>query len=57
MLMWHIVLLPVVVGVLVVAHLLLVRRRGIVPPPPLPGTGSGAGPDTPSDAPQIEEEP
>jgi len=57
MLMWHIVLLPVVVGVLVVVHLLLVRRRGIVPPLPLPGTGSGAGSDTPAAAPQIEEEP
>jgi len=32
MLMWHIVLLPALVGVLVVWHLLLVRRRGIVPP-------------------------
>jgi len=32
MLMWHIVLLPVLVGVLVVLHLLMVRRRGIVPP-------------------------
>jgi ubiquinol-cytochrome c reductase cytochrome b subunit len=32
MLMWHIVLMPLVVGVLVVWHLLLVRRRGVVPP-------------------------
>ena len=38
MLMWHIVLLPAVVGILVVLHLLMVRRRGIVPPLPLPGT-------------------
>jgi ubiquinol-cytochrome c reductase cytochrome b subunit len=32
MLMWHIVLLPFAVGVLVVVHLILVRRRGVVPP-------------------------
>jgi quinol-cytochrome oxidoreductase complex cytochrome b subunit len=34
MLMWHIVLLPLALGVLVVAHVLLVRRRGVVPPFP-----------------------
>ncbi len=32
MLMWHIVLLPAVLAVLVVWHVLLVRRRGVVPP-------------------------
>ncbi|MDQ6849408.1 MAG: cytochrome b N-terminal domain-containing protein [Actinomycetota bacterium] len=32
MLLWHIVLLPLVVGVLVVAHVVLVRRHGVVPP-------------------------
>jgi quinol-cytochrome oxidoreductase complex cytochrome b subunit len=32
MLLWHVVLLPVVVGVLVVLHVLLVRRHGVVPP-------------------------
>jgi quinol-cytochrome oxidoreductase complex cytochrome b subunit len=32
MLLWHVVLLPFVVGVLVVLHLLLVRRHGVVPP-------------------------
>jgi ubiquinol-cytochrome c reductase cytochrome b subunit len=32
MLMWHIVLLPLVLGVLVAGHVLLVRRRGVVPP-------------------------
>jgi ubiquinol-cytochrome c reductase cytochrome b subunit len=32
MLMWHIVLLPLAVGVLVGGHILLVRRRGVVPP-------------------------
>jgi hypothetical protein len=34
MLMWHIVLLPLAVGVLVVVHVLLVRRHGVVPPFP-----------------------
>ena len=32
MLLWHVVLLPLVVGALVVWHVLLVRRRGVVPP-------------------------
>ncbi len=32
MLMWHIVLLPLVVSLLVGIHLLMVRRRGVVPP-------------------------
>ena len=32
MLLWHVVLLPVVVGVLVVLHVILVRRHGVVPP-------------------------
>ena len=32
MLMWHIVLLPAAVIVLVGIHILMVRRRGIVPP-------------------------
>jgi len=32
MLLWHVVLTPAVVGVLVVVHLVLVRRRGVVPP-------------------------
>jgi ubiquinol-cytochrome c reductase cytochrome b subunit len=35
MLMWHIVLMPLVVGVIVVLHLLMVRRRGVVPPFPI----------------------
>jgi quinol---cytochrome c reductase cytochrome b subunit, bacillus type len=34
MLMWHIVLLPLAVGILVVIHVLLVRRHGVVPPFP-----------------------
>ncbi len=32
MLLWHVVLLPFVVGVLVALHLVLVRRHGVVPP-------------------------
>ena len=36
MLLWHVVLLPVVIGVLAVVHLLMVRRRGVVEPLPLP---------------------
>ena len=32
MLMWHVVLLPLVVGVIAVWHVVLVRRHGVVPP-------------------------
>jgi quinol-cytochrome oxidoreductase complex cytochrome b subunit len=32
MLMWHIALLPVVVGIIIAVHILQVRRRGVVPP-------------------------
>jgi ubiquinol-cytochrome c reductase cytochrome b subunit len=32
MLLWHIVLLPLVVGLIVVGHIILVRRHGVVPP-------------------------
>jgi ubiquinol-cytochrome c reductase cytochrome b subunit len=32
MLMWHIVLLPLIVGVIIVIHVLQVRRKGVVPP-------------------------
>ena len=32
MLLWHVVLLPVVVGVITALHLVLVRRHGVVPP-------------------------
>jgi quinol-cytochrome oxidoreductase complex cytochrome b subunit len=33
MLLWHVVLLPLAVMLLVAGHILLVRRRGVVPPP------------------------
>jgi hypothetical protein len=32
MLLWHVVLLPAAVGVIAVAHVILVRRHGVVPP-------------------------
>ena len=51
MLMWHIMLLPLVVVLLVGLHVLLVRRRGVVPPfalPPEPPAGS-----EPAGAPQA----
>jgi len=32
MLLWHVVLLPFVVGVITVVHVVLVRRHGVVPP-------------------------
>ncbi len=32
MLLWHVVLLPLAVGVVVVLHVVLVRRHGVVPP-------------------------
>ena len=32
MLMWHVLLLPLVVGLLTVWHVVLVRRHGVVPP-------------------------
>jgi ubiquinol-cytochrome c reductase cytochrome b subunit len=41
MLVWHVGLLPAVVAVIVVWHLLLVRRRGVVPPLPVRGAAEG----------------
>ena len=32
MLLWHVVLLPLAVGAITVLHVVLVRRRGVVPP-------------------------
>ena len=32
MLLWHIMVLPLVLGVLVIMHVILVRRHGVVPP-------------------------
>jgi len=39
MLLWHVLLLPVAVAVLVGLHLLLVRTHGVVRPLPAPGSG------------------
>ena len=35
MLLWHVLLLPLAVGLLIVGHILLVRRKGVVPPLPV----------------------
>jgi ubiquinol-cytochrome c reductase cytochrome b subunit len=32
MLLWHVMLMPLAVGVIVVLHVILVRRHGVVPP-------------------------
>jgi quinol-cytochrome oxidoreductase complex cytochrome b subunit len=48
MLMWHIVLLPLAVVLLVGVHVLLVRLRGVVPP--FPARGERAGPEPGTDA-------
>jgi hypothetical protein len=49
MLLWHIMLLPLVVGFLVVAHVILVRRHGVVPPfdavPPVDTAHTGGVPE------------
>ncbi len=50
MLMWHIVLLPLAVGILVVAHVLMVRHRGVVRPLPLPTSKT----DAPAQLPRQE---
>jgi ubiquinol-cytochrome c reductase cytochrome b subunit len=43
MLLWHIILLPLAVGILAVLHVILVRLRGVVPPI---GIGSDGEPTT-----------
>ena len=43
MLIWHVALLPLVASVIVIWHILLVRRRGVVPPPALRGDASASG--------------
>jgi hypothetical protein len=49
MLLWHIVLLPLIVSIVIAIHVLLVRRRGVVPPfapaGAVAGGGSAAGED------------
>ncbi len=66
MLLWHIMLLPLIVGILVVAHVILVRRHGVVPPfdavPPGHAQAesadpaqadAGPGEPTPAEAPPV----
>ncbi len=59
MLMWHIMLLPLIVGLLVVLHVILVRRRGVVPPfdaqPPEP-RAARANAELPNETVQIPNE-
>ena len=42
MLLWHVLLLPLVVGMLTVWHVILVRRHGVVPPLDAPAPARGA---------------
>jgi ubiquinol-cytochrome c reductase cytochrome b subunit len=49
MFMWHILLLPLALGVLVVLHVLLVRRHGVVPPFPPKGAAGASGAEGASD--------
>jgi ubiquinol-cytochrome c reductase cytochrome b subunit len=53
MLLFHVVLLPLVLGVLVVLHVLLVRRRGVVPPFE---DGSAADTSATTSAPEVARE-
>jgi ubiquinol-cytochrome c reductase cytochrome b subunit len=53
MLLWHVALLPLVVGVIVVLHVILVRRHGVVPPidavsPRTAATSAPAVPNSPA---------
>jgi quinol-cytochrome oxidoreductase complex cytochrome b subunit len=41
MLLWHVVLLPLAVSVIIGIHVLLVRRRGVVPPFATPPSADG----------------
>jgi hypothetical protein len=56
MLLFHVCLLPAVIGVIVVWHILLVRRRGVVPPyatdAQVLDTAPGSEPATPDGAPE-----
>jgi len=45
MLLFHVLLLPVTLAFLIGVHIVLVRRRGVVPPLPLPRSGSDSGSD------------
>jgi quinol-cytochrome oxidoreductase complex cytochrome b subunit len=49
MLLWHVLLLPVAVGVIVGLHLLMVRRHGVVPPIGVDADGTLLETDTTKD--------
>ena len=49
---YHVLLLPAVVVALVIAHVLLVRRHGVVPPFPLAATATAAVTPAATDEPQ-----
>ena len=42
MLLWHVLLLPLAVALLIAGHILLVRRRGVVPPLPVEQHAEGS---------------
>jgi Cytochrome b(N-terminal)/b6/petB len=50
---YHVLLLPAAVIALVAAHVLLVRRHGVVPPFDLRGRADAARPQASSDAPSV----
>jgi hypothetical protein len=50
MLLWHVLLLPLVVSVVIAVHVLLVRRRGVVPPFVVAATAPG---ETDESAPSL----
>ena len=61
MLLFHVMLLPLIVGVIVILHILMVRRRGVVPPfgaaeaLAAAGPQAGPGPVPPAGAqPEVE---
>ena len=57
MLMWHITLAPLVLVVLTAWHVLQVRRRGVVPPMPLPARGRAPAPGHDAATPPSSGEP
>jgi ubiquinol-cytochrome c reductase cytochrome b subunit len=58
MLLWHVALLPLVIGLLTLAHVILVRRHGVVPPIDARSPQEqDPAPDQPPDAPATVSEP
>jgi hypothetical protein len=54
MLLWHVMLLPLLIGLLVVLHVILVRRHGVVPPfGAVPPEASPASSDASASAPSA----